>query len=50
MNELVLPYSVLTVDGGMHPLNNPIHSISSHYEGVMLEDAVNIEALHSEIF
>lgn len=29
----------------MHSLNNPIHSIASHYEGVMLEDAVDVESL-----
>jgi hypothetical protein len=36
------PIPVLKVDSGMHPLN----STSSHHKGVMLEDAVNVEALN----
>jgi hypothetical protein len=37
---------MLAVDGGVHTLDNPVDSISSHYKRVMLEDTVNVEALH----
>jgi hypothetical protein len=44
--QMAPPIPVLKVDSGMHPLNNTIHSTSSHHKGVMLEDAVNVEALN----
>jgi hypothetical protein len=41
--------SLLAVDGGVHPLDDSIDRSSSHYKGVMLEDTVNVETLHSRV-
>jgi hypothetical protein len=37
---------LLAADGGVHPLDDPVDGISSHHKGVMLQDAVDIEALY----
>jgi hypothetical protein len=37
---------LLAADGGVHPLDDSVDGISSHHKGVMLQDAVDIEALY----
>jgi hypothetical protein len=33
----------------VHPLDDSVDGVSSHHNGVMLQDAVDIEALHSKM-
>jgi hypothetical protein len=44
--SLRLQLPLLAVDGCVHPLDNSVDSVSSHYKRVMLEDTVNVETLH----
>lgn len=41
--------SFSSADWGVHPLNNPVHSTSRHYQSVMQQDAIDIQTLEKTI-